>query len=84
MPRRFKVAIIGAGDMGGEHIKGWMLAGHEVMSVADIDLDRARALAATHSIPHAYAMPTPTTRSRWLIPRWISCPSARHWPGMRP
>lgn len=55
MPKRFKVAVIGAGDMGSEHVKGWTLAGHEVLSVADIDLDRARALAATYDVPHAYA-----------------------------
>lgn len=55
MPKRFKVAVVGAGEMGGEHITGWTLAGHEVVSIADVDLARARALAATRAIPHAYA-----------------------------
>ena len=54
MPRCFKVAVIGAGDMGKEHVEGWALAGHEVISVTDIDLARATALAAAHGISRVY------------------------------
>jgi myo-inositol 2-dehydrogenase / D-chiro-inositol 1-dehydrogenase len=54
MSRRFTVAVIGAGDMGSEHVRGWMLAGHAVLAVADIDSARARALADRHGVPHVY------------------------------
>lgn len=55
MATRFKVAVIGAGDMGTRHVEGWTLAGHDVVAIADIDLERARAVAQAHGIPTARA-----------------------------
>jgi predicted dehydrogenase len=48
MVNRFKVAVIGTGDMGSRHIEGWTLAGHDVVALADVDLARARELADQH------------------------------------
>ena len=45
MAKRHSVAVIGAGDMGGCHVEGWQLAGHDVVSVCDIDTVRATQLA---------------------------------------
>lgn len=39
-----RVAVIGAGDMGASHVVGWQLAGHDVVSVTDVDEERARQL----------------------------------------
>lgn len=55
MTKRFKVAVIGTGDMGSRHIEGWTLAGHDVVALADVDLARARELADQHQVPRIYA-----------------------------
>ncbi len=55
MANRFKVAVIGTGDMGSRHIEGWTLAGHDVVALADVDLARARELADQHGVPDVYA-----------------------------
>jgi predicted dehydrogenase len=55
MVNRFKVAVIGTGDMGSRHIEGWTLAGHDVVALADVDLARARELADQHGVPNVYA-----------------------------
>ncbi|TNJ66992.1 Gfo/Idh/MocA family oxidoreductase [Paenibacillus hemerocallicola] len=54
MSKIWKVAVIGTGDMGKQHIKGWQLAGHEVVSVTDIDLQRARELATQFNVKQVY------------------------------
>lgn len=50
MAERFRVAVIGAGDMGERHVHGWQQAGHDVVAVADVDLARARELAHRYAI----------------------------------
>jgi myo-inositol 2-dehydrogenase / D-chiro-inositol 1-dehydrogenase len=50
MTDTLKVAVIGAGDMGASHVLGWQLAGHEVISVTDVDEDRARRLGERFQI----------------------------------
>ncbi|MDB5084581.1 MAG: hypothetical protein JWN30_1467, partial [Bacilli bacterium] len=53
--KAWKVAVIGAGDMGNQHVKGWQMAGHEVVSVTDIDTERVNALAQEFNVKHVYA-----------------------------
>ncbi len=55
MPHRFRIAVIGAGEMGAAHVDNWRQAGHAVVAVADTDLGRAQALATTYRIPNACA-----------------------------
>ncbi|CAG7616045.1 Gfo/Idh/MocA family protein [Paenibacillus allorhizosphaerae] len=55
MSKMWKVAVIGAGDMGRQHVRGWTLAGHEVVSVTDIDAERVKPLAAEFGIERTYA-----------------------------
>ncbi|MFC4597566.1 Gfo/Idh/MocA family protein [Cohnella hongkongensis] len=45
MAKTFKVAVLGAGDMGKYHIHGWTLAGHEVVSITELDLETAKKAA---------------------------------------
>ena len=45
-----KVAVLGAGDMGGRHVNAWAELGHEVVSITDMDQERARELAARFSV----------------------------------
>jgi predicted dehydrogenase len=45
MGKKWKVAVIGAGAMGKMHVKGWQMAGHEVVSVTDIVPEVAKELA---------------------------------------
>ncbi|GAA3401491.1 Gfo/Idh/MocA family protein [Paenibacillus hodogayensis] len=52
---RLKIAVIGAGDMGGNHVKGWISAGHQVVSITDTDSDRAVKLAYAYNIPALYS-----------------------------
>jgi predicted dehydrogenase len=47
MTRRYGIAVIGAGDMGGKHAEGWHMAGHDVVSMTDVDTARAQELATT-------------------------------------
>lgn len=47
MTRRYGIAVIGAGDMGGKHAEGWHMAGHDVVSITDVDTARAQELATT-------------------------------------
>lgn len=42
MRKSFKVAVLGAGDMGKNHIRGWTLAGHEVVAVSDLKPQTAK------------------------------------------
>jgi predicted dehydrogenase len=55
MEKRWKVAVIGTGDMGNQHVKGWNLAGHEVVSVTDIDPERANELASKYGVKKVYS-----------------------------
>lgn len=47
---RYRVAVIGAGDMGGHHVAAWQALGHVVASVTDVDADRATRLAGVHGV----------------------------------
>lgn len=50
------IAIVGAGGIvDGQHLVAYKLAGLEVVGITDVDLDRARDVAARHGIPHVYA-----------------------------
>ena len=40
-----RVAVVGAGYFAAFHLRGWQDAGAQVVGLADLDLDRARALA---------------------------------------
>jgi myo-inositol 2-dehydrogenase/D-chiro-inositol 1-dehydrogenase len=53
--KRYNVAVIGAGDMAGNHVRGWIGAGHHVVSVTDIDEDRAFKLSRKHNVPAVYS-----------------------------
>ncbi|TDF98118.1 Gfo/Idh/MocA family protein [Paenibacillus piri] len=55
MKKRWKVAVIGSGDMGKQHVKGWQLAGHEVVSITDVDTARAESLAQETGVAAIYA-----------------------------
>jgi predicted dehydrogenase len=46
----YRIAVLGAGDMGGHHVRGWQEAGHRVLSITDIDTERAHHLAEKHGI----------------------------------
>ncbi len=50
MTRRYGIAVIGAGDMGGKHTEAWQLAGHDVVSVTDVDAARAQELATARGV----------------------------------
>ena len=58
MPRKFKVAVIGAGMIANAaHIPAWkdLRDDIEVVGVADLYEENARSTARRHDIPHAYA-----------------------------
>ena len=48
--KTYNVAVLGAGDMGGHHVRGWQAAGHRVLSVTDVDTERAVELAEKHGV----------------------------------
>jgi predicted dehydrogenase len=50
MTKRYGIAVIGAGDMGGRHAEAWQLLGHDVVSITDIDAARAQEFASTYGI----------------------------------
>jgi predicted dehydrogenase len=53
---RRPIAIVGAGGIvDGAHLPAYALAGLEVVGITDVDLDRARDVAARHGIPRVYA-----------------------------
>lgn len=54
MANKYKVAVIGAGDMGTNHVNGWKLAGHEVVSITDTNQERAEQLAKEAGISHVF------------------------------
>lgn len=54
MSKRWKVAVMGAGAMGGTHVEGWQSAGHEVVSVTDVDEAQARKVAEQFGVPRVY------------------------------
>jgi len=55
-PRATRVALVGAGNIADTHLEILAaLAGVEVVAVVDPALERARALAAKWSVPHALA-----------------------------
>jgi predicted dehydrogenase len=49
-----KVAVLGAGDMGGRHVNAWTELGHRVVSITDVDQERARTLAGRFSVDRVY------------------------------
>ena len=49
------IAIVGAGGIvDGQHLVAYRKAGLEVVGITDVDLDRARDVAARHGIPRVY------------------------------
>ncbi len=54
MSHPYTIAVVGAGDMGGNHVRGWEALGHRVLSVTDVDPERARQLAAQYGIEQVY------------------------------
>jgi len=48
--KSYKVAVLGAGDMGKNHIRGWKLAGHEVVSITDLNPETARKAAELNGL----------------------------------
>lgn len=51
----WRVAVLGAGDMAGHHLKAWQELGHEVVSVTDVDAKRARELAGNARVERVYS-----------------------------
>src|SRR5579875_2425702 len=45
-----RIALIGAGDMGGRHVAAWRAIGHDVVAMADVDRGRAESLAAAQHV----------------------------------
>ncbi|RXT03746.1 Gfo/Idh/MocA family protein [Ammoniphilus sp. CFH 90114] len=54
MGKRYRIAVLGAGDMGRCHVQGWQLAGHEVVSITDTDKNRAFDLAKKAGVEQVY------------------------------
>lgn len=52
--RVYTIAVIGAGDMGENHVRGWQKLGHRVVSVTDVDTERAHRLAEAYNIERVY------------------------------
>lgn len=53
---KLPIAVVGAGGIvDGQHLPAYRLAGLEVVGITDVDLDRARDVAARHSIPRVYS-----------------------------
>jgi myo-inositol 2-dehydrogenase/D-chiro-inositol 1-dehydrogenase len=50
--KRFKVAVIGAGDMGKNHVRSWIAAGHHVVTLCDVDEERSNPLGHEFNIPN--------------------------------
>lgn len=48
------VTVIGTGDMGQRHIRGWQEAGHKVISVVDADAERLQETASLFGIADTY------------------------------
>ncbi|MFZ0216834.1 MAG: Gfo/Idh/MocA family oxidoreductase [Candidatus Dormiibacterota bacterium] len=55
MTEPLRVAVLGAGDMGGKHVDAWQSLGHQVTVLADIDRERAATLAERHGVPRTVA-----------------------------
>jgi predicted dehydrogenase len=57
MNRKLKVVVIGAGGIArGPHLGNWKkMAEVDVIGVADINLEAAKAAATQHNIPHAFS-----------------------------
>jgi predicted dehydrogenase len=54
MEKSMKIAVIGAGAMGRQHVKAWKLAGHEVVSIADLDMKLSKKLAEEFGVEKIY------------------------------
>jgi myo-inositol 2-dehydrogenase / D-chiro-inositol 1-dehydrogenase len=50
----YTIAVIGAGDMGGRHVHGWQSLGHRVLSITDVDADRAHQLAEQYGVEQVH------------------------------
>jgi len=50
MTGQYGIAVIGTGDMGNRHVNAWQALGHEVVSITDIDTERAEATAKTYGV----------------------------------
>ena len=49
-----KIAVLGAGDTGERHVRAWSALGHEVVSVTDVDADRAEQLARRFGVRRVF------------------------------
>ena len=55
MAEIYRVGVVGCGGMGRSHTRSW--SGHpraEVVALADVDLERAQALAGEHGVPAVF------------------------------
>jgi predicted dehydrogenase len=50
MTNQYGIAVIGAGDMGSNHVEAWLLLGHTVVSITDVDEARATEIADTFQV----------------------------------
>jgi predicted dehydrogenase len=55
MGKTYRIAVIGTGTMGSQHVAAWQLAGHEVVSVVDMNLKLAGEIADKYGIGKVYA-----------------------------
>lgn len=49
--KRFRIAVIGAGDMGRNHVRSWIAAGHNVVTLCDIGTERLEKLGREFNVP---------------------------------
>jgi predicted dehydrogenase len=55
MSEGLTVAVLGAGEMGGCHVQAWTALGHRVAVIADLDVERAEALAERYRVDRVTA-----------------------------
>ena len=52
--KKFNIAVIGAGAMGRNHVEAWQQAGHEVVSVTDLDQALAREITERFGVEKVF------------------------------
>lgn len=50
--KRFRIAVIGAGDMGRNHVRSWIAAGHNVVTLCDQDPEGLNKLGREFNVPN--------------------------------
>ena len=73
------VLVIGAGDMGVRHAKGWTAVGAKVVAVCDADVKRAEAVAAPFGA-EAYAAPDDALSRAEVHVVSVCTPTSTHAP----